>query len=77
MPVYSMEVPLLRAVAFQSSSMRYRVNGAIATRWPSLVVPSARDWNSRDILAKRESVQYEGADKIKWQCDAEAIDCSE
>lgn len=48
--IYAAVVPLLRAVAFQSSSMRYRVNGAIATRWPSCVVPNARGWKSCDIL---------------------------
>jgi hypothetical protein len=27
----------------------------MATRWPSFVVPSARGWKSRDILANRGS----------------------
>jgi len=43
--------PLLIGVALQSSSMRNRVNGAIAIRWPKSIVPSLTGLNSRDILA--------------------------
>lgn len=77
LPVFSTKVPLLRAVAFQSSSIRYRVNGAIATRWLSFVVPSARGWKSRDILVNRGDLQFKGADQIKGQCGVESIEYSE
>lgn len=36
--------------AFQSSSHRYRVKGAIATRCSNLVGPTERGWKRRDIV---------------------------
>jgi hypothetical protein len=48
--------------AFQSSSNRYRVKGAIATRCSSWVGPTARGWNRRDIVVDSLSVMRDDAD---------------
>jgi hypothetical protein len=48
--------------AFQSSSNRYRVKGAIATRCSSWVGPTARGWNRRDIVIDFLSVMRDDAD---------------
>jgi hypothetical protein len=49
-------LPLLIEVAFHSSSMRYRVKGAIATRCPSFTVPTLNGWNSFDMIAQRGTI---------------------